>query len=320
MYKDKLNGTIKNREDRIYIYNYGNGVFKVVKGSFNIQSWQKTKSPEELIEHFCDFEDSSFSRFLADSCYKGVTTEKSRSRARRRVFEYAMCNDWQYFYTQTFNKVRVDRFSVEYITKKIHNTFKDYKKRHCPDFKYLLVAELHKNPVGEEEKEMAKKGFYALHLHGLISGIKKGEIYKNDRGYYGIYYFDKALGGSSVSPINNPVASAKYVSKYICKESTQFANGYYYLCSRGLKHADVSRVVLPFDLENWKTFDFCKIYDLDLTSRNFNVINKSQQKDILSLLNALNIDSGVVGSLLDCVKLSFPEAYNKIVNFNERSV
>lgn len=317
-YKSKINTSVSNRENRYYIYNYGNGVFKVVNGSFNIQAWQKTKTPEEIIERFCRFEDNKYAQFLADSGLRGSSSRVAQSRARRRIFEYAMCNEWQYFYTQTFWKKIINRFSIEDITKKIHNTFKDYKKRHCKNFKYLLVAELHKNPVGEEEKEMAKKGFFAIHLHGLLNGINENETYLNDRGYWGIRYFDKALGGSSISPLKNSVAAAKYCTKYICKDSIQFANGYYYLCSRGLNHAEVSRVILPFDLKGWKKFDYCKIFDLDLTSKNFNVISESQRQDIISLLNAMDVDSGCIGWLLDCVKLSFPEAYAKIVNFKEK--
>lgn len=276
------------RENKTFIYDYGDGIYKVVQGNFRQSGW---------------VEDNPTTSHINDILLKNNSSASARSRARSRIFELARCNSWQYFYTQTFNMKLIDRFSIEAITTKIQEKIKYYKKHYNKNFKFLFVCELH--------KKTNEQGQHAIHLHGLIMGLEPKDLLVNKNGYLYIPYFDKALGFNSISIIENLSNCSKYITKYITKDSLQFSNGYYYLCSRGLNRAFVSRVELPQDLHLWKKFNYVKIYDLDLTSNNFNVINENKE-DLLSIFGAKDINTGVVGSIRDCVKLRFQGIYNKL--------
>lgn len=286
------------RKEKIFVYDYGGGLYKLVKGCFRESGW---------------VENNPVTSKINDKFLKGSSSDAARSRARSRVYELAYCNDFEYFYTQTFAMQHVDRFSVEAITNKIQQNFKYFKKKHAPDFQYVLVAELHKNPMTKDALEMKRVGRYALHLHGLIKGVPDKEIYKNDRGYFGVKYFDKSLGGSSISKVKGKDRVSKYILKYITKEAVQFSNKYYYLCSRGLKRAIVSQIELPEPLSHWKKFDYVEIYDLDLNLINSNdsIINECS-KDLISILHAVDVNSSEITPFLDCVKLRFSALYDKL--------
>lgn len=282
------------RDNKTFIYDYGDGIYKVVQGNFRQSGW---------------VEDNPKTSQVNDILLKSSSSASARSRARSRIFELARCNPWQYFYTQTFNMKLIDRFSIEHITNKIQEKIKYYKKHYNKDFKFLFVCELH--------KKTNEEGKHAIHLHGLIMGLKDSDLYINKNGYLYIPYFDKALGFNSISIIENLSNCSKYITKYITKDSLQFSNGYYYLCSRGLNRALVSRVELSQDLNLWKKFDYVKIYDLDLTSKNFNVINENRE-DLLTIFNAKDVNTGIIGSIRDCVKLRFNGIYQKLYEEGEQ--
>lgn len=46
--------------------------------------------------------------------------ENSLSRSRNKVFEYAYCNDWEYFVTMTLDKTKYDRYDLGFKEKKSH--------------------------------------------------------------------------------------------------------------------------------------------------------------------------------------------------------
>lgn len=266
------------REEKIFLYDYGNGYYKLVKGCFRASGW---------------VEDSPIASKVNDKMLSSSSSLASRSRARSRINEIALCNNFEYFFTQTFNIGLVDRFSIDNITEKIQYYFKYYKKNRSRAFKYLIVAEFHKD----------KK---AIHIHGLISGVQKGDLYKNSNGYYSLKFFQDKLGFNSISPIRDNIAISHYITKYITKDNLQFSNRYYYMCSRGLNRASVSRVLLPKDLESWHEFEYVKICNIDLNKieKNDN-IKESERGDIISMICAKDYNNLDNSPILDCVKLRF---------------
>lgn len=86
---------------------------------------------------------------------KGKYTFKilnSLTRSKQKLFDYAMENNFDYFFTGTFNKNRTDyKKMVRYITQMI----RDLRKKGY-DIKYILIPELHADMVN-------------WHLHGLLS-------------------------------------------------------------------------------------------------------------------------------------------------------
>lgn len=85
----------------------------------------------------------------------------SISRSRRKIREYALCNDFEYFVTITINSEKADRFSLtqcqDLLKKKLY-----YFKSRNENFKYILITEKHLNG--------------AFHFHGLMKGINEGDL------------------------------------------------------------------------------------------------------------------------------------------------
>lgn len=185
----------------------------------------------------------------------------SQSRVKRKIREYALCNDWDYFCTFTINSKHCDRFNLQQcqdnLTKIIQQITRAQKNLNLGKVQYLWVTEKHKNG--------------AFHFHGLISNLQLGN-YINDNGYMSNSYFDK-LGYNSFSEIKNNTACANYIMKYITKDSIQNENGSYYFCSNGLKKAEELQVIEPIDFKifmkpNGELFyyenEFCKVCDITI--------------------------------------------------------
>ena len=86
---------------------------------------------------------------------------ESAMRSKKTIRDYALCNDWDYFYTITLDKKNVkDRTSVETNLNKLLKFFDNFKQRKGKDLKYIIVIEHH--------KKLEKNGKHAIHFHGLI--------------------------------------------------------------------------------------------------------------------------------------------------------
>ena len=148
------------------------------------------------------------------------------ARARTRIFEYAICNNFEYFITLTINSDYLDRYDLKEYIKKLGQFIRDYRKKHQVNIQYLLIPEKHENG--------------AWHMHGLIKGIPENHLYVNEHGYLDWSYYKDKFGFCSIGKIKNQEAVSKYITKYIRKS---FDNGKgvtdkeskLYYCSRGLK-------------------------------------------------------------------------------------
>lgn len=83
--------------------------------------------------------------------------ENNLSRSRNKVFEYAYCNDWEYFVTMTLDKEKFDRYDLKAWKKSLTQWIRDYRKKYGCKIQYLLIPERHKDG--------------AWHIHGLLSGL-----------------------------------------------------------------------------------------------------------------------------------------------------
>lgn len=148
------------------------------------------------------------------------------ARARTRVFEYAICNDFDFFITLTINGDKLDRYDIKEYIKKLGQFIRDYRKKYDADIQYLLMPEKHVDG--------------AWHVHGLINGIPEKHLIKNEHGYLDWEYYKKKFGYCSIDRIKNKEAVSKYITKYIRKSFdtnrgiTEKESKLYY-CTRGLK-------------------------------------------------------------------------------------
>lgn len=148
------------------------------------------------------------------------------SRARSKVYEYACCNEWQYFITLTVNGEKLDRSDLKSYHKELTCFLKNKNRRRSTPIRYVLVPELHKD----------KKNW---HMHGLVMGLTSQDLCTNINGYLTWPDYNERFGFCSLSPIKSHQAVSKYILKYIGKGFQERRVGeHLYYCSRGLKTAE----------------------------------------------------------------------------------
>ena len=134
-----------------------------------------------------------------------ATTQKSSSnisRVRRRIEEISLCNKWDYAFTLTIDQKKYNRFELNNFIKSfrkfISNLNTYHHKKELPKIHYLFVLEQHKDG--------------AWHLHGLISGLVKDELYHKDDSF-GWEKYEKKYGVSCLKEISDIHGWSIYLTK-----------------------------------------------------------------------------------------------------------
>ena len=146
---------------------------------------------------------------------KGIEKhEASISRARSVVFQLAMCNSWEYFFTGTLNPEWHDRHNLDRFRSAFAQWIRDQRKKYRSNIRYVFVAERHKDG--------------AWHLHGLLSGIPQDRLSRFVPGIHprrlvdGDYLnwgdYAKKFGFCSLGPVHDEVGCAFYLEKYLTKD------------------------------------------------------------------------------------------------------
>lgn len=202
--------------------------------------------------------------------------ENNISRAKGKVLEYALCNDFEYFVTLTLDSKKMDRSNIDEYIKKLGQYIRNIKKIRGEKIEYILIPEKHAD--GEN-----------WHMHGLIKGLEdlrkyeetenipqrmKDKIIKYREENLNLYEwvgYSKRFGFNCVEPIRNQDACAKYITKYINKNlDTDMGitekNKKKYYASRGLKTSKNIKkgVILTQEIEYDYENEYCKIKWLDM--------------------------------------------------------
>ena len=146
---------------------------------------------------------------------KGITRDDSIKRGIDKIFDIAILNDFDYFITFTLDKKKIDRYDYSLICKKLKVWLSKAVQRQGA--KYLIVPELHDDG--------------AVHFHGLISGnfnlVDSGLVTKKGQAIYNLKNWD--FGFTTCIPLDgNKVATAKYICKYITKDTKPILGNLYY--------------------------------------------------------------------------------------------
>ena len=169
------------------------------------------------------------------------------SRAKNKIFEYAACNEFDYFITLTLNEKKYDRYDLSKYIKDLGQMIRDYRKKTGANIQYLLIPEPHKNG--------------AWHMHGLIKGIPQEDLTKNKNGYLDWSPYSKKFGYCSIDPVRSQEAISKYITKYISKalqaDLKREKEKKLYYVTRGLKTAIKvkegtinGQLTVPYEYEN----------------------------------------------------------------------
>ena len=212
------------------------------------------------------------------------------SRAKSKIFEYAMCNDFDYFMTFTLDKERYDRYDLGKFRKDFDLSIRHYRHNHSIDVQYVTIPETHKDG--------------AWHMHGLLKG-KLDDLFINTNGYLDWRTYAKKFGNISLSPIQFKYRCAKYMTKYISKTMSNTITelgAHLYYASKGLKTAeqivnlDISTLeVNPAEMDfqnrycmikvkdNYDWVDQCESSDKIIVDWNLNEVEPEEQEEIKKL-------------------------------------
>lgn len=148
------------------------------------------------------------------------------SRAKSLIFEYAFCNQWDYFITLTISPDKYDRYNLAAYVKDLGKFLNNYNTNHHSKIQYILIPEQHEDG--------------AWHMHGLISGILPKHLIINEHGYLDWPMYANKFGFCSLDTLHNHEAVSKYITKYVTKEllSRDYGQRTYY-CSKGLQRAEL---------------------------------------------------------------------------------
>lgn len=134
----------------------------------------------------------------------------SCSRSKNQVYRIARSNVWDWFITLTFDRTQTDASDYDTVIQKLQNFLEDARKRKCPDMKYLIVAELHKD----------RKHY---HFHGLLANADNlrfaysgRDDRKSGRCIYNI--LDWTWGYTTATRVGDSARASSYITKYITKD------------------------------------------------------------------------------------------------------
>lgn len=223
-----------------------------------------------------------------DECFYEKSRDKndekmdnSISRSKSKIFEYALCNSFDFFVTLTLDRQKYDRYNLDSYIKALGQFIRNMRRDYGVNIQYLLIPECHIDG--------------AWHIHGLIKDLPieqlkafkiddkiplrlKKMISEGREIYNWIKYADK-FGWVTLERVKSQIAISKYITKYITKDMLDSQktrkNKKLYYCSRGLdkaaiiKEGTMSANTAPA-LEFIKPFenDYLMIYDLNLEQYN----------------------------------------------------
>lgn len=157
-----------------------------------------------------------------------INQKRSIKRAKDKIVELAIMNDFSYFGTITISDEKHDINKPENILNYLLKVIDNFKQRYSKELLYIIVPE-----YGE------KKG--RLHFHFLMKNIPEKYIVFNEHNKLDFPYFRERFGWIQISKIGDTdkdkLKSSVYCSKYITKDNIQI-NSHRYFSSKGLKTAE----------------------------------------------------------------------------------
>lgn len=149
-----------------------------------------------------------------DDSYVQDSLQKSCSRTVKCIYDIARSNKWEWFFTFTFNKEKIDRYNYDACCNAFHNWLCRIRKK-CPDMIYLVVPEQHKDG--------------AFHFHGLFANCMEldfkfsGRYDNKERAVYNIG--DYNWGWTTATRITDFRRASSYLCKYITKNLCAVTRG-----------------------------------------------------------------------------------------------
>lgn len=215
--------------------------------------------------------------------------QSSLNRSKRMIYDYGRSNVWEWFITLTFKRVK--EFTAENYTEcsgKVREWFKNIRKNHCPNIKYLAVPEQHisgawhfhclvsncdeltfEKAVNNQKWRKDENGEYMLDKNGQLVPNKYFGEYLRTSYPDGEYIFNIKQyqnGWSTATKIIDTRKSVSYIVKYITEELTKCTFGKRrYFPSNNLKLPVVTSDLIAPDQLNELLLDIEYCYNCKLS-------------------------------------------------------
>lgn len=222
----------------------------------------------------------------------GERFKQSVARAKRRIFELAICNEFQFFCTFTQDEKKRDRFDLKEFRKDFAQFVRNLNRGRTEDekIKYLLIPEKHKNGAwhmhgllkGLTDKDLRKFSLEETLPYRIRNAIKSGETVYNWETY------SRKFGYFTCTEIKNLSACSRYITKYVTKDmqsNNLEAGAHLFFASQGLKskeillyHYDGKLQIGDWDFENKyvkiKEFRLDDIEDINISVDNLRIVER----------------------------------------------
>lgn len=172
----------------------------------------------------------------------------SLNRSKKKIIDYGRSNVWDWFITLTFDRVQeFNAENLELCKKKVSQWFKDIRKKHCKNIKYLAIPEQHESGAWHFHclvSNCDELDFEVAINHKLYLEDKKGNLILDKYGaripnkYYGkelrisypdgdfIYNIKQYKNGfTTATRITDTKKAVSYIIKYVTKEIVECGFG-----------------------------------------------------------------------------------------------
>lgn len=176
----------------------------------------KKKKPKKILQRI-EFDDGTFiyGEDASEADFNRILSI-SLNRSKQNLIGILRANRWDYFITFTFNPRLVNSDNYYEVCINAHRYMDNLRKNYCPDLKYVLVPELHKD--GEH-----------YHLHGVIGntdGLQLRVSGKTDKHGHIIYNIPSwKYGWNTATEVEHTGKVSNYISKYITKDTEHLLKG-----------------------------------------------------------------------------------------------
>lgn len=174
------------------------------------------------------------------------TRDDSVKRAKEKVFDIAVLNEFDHFITWTLDGEKIDRENPKEVSKKLrvflHNMV---QRQYC---RYLIVPEFHSDGKG-------------IHIHGFVSGdfdyVDSGHVDKQGHTVYNMPQW--SLGWSTAIELyGSRLHTACYITKYVSKDFKKIFGNFYY--AGGGVQRKVPTEYCQLDYESINAKEFSNVY------------------------------------------------------------
>lgn len=197
---------------------YPNGDYDIIAASTEMFDLSpKPKKPKVAKQPKVDVsrETSTENAPPAEAKPKKANLDRARSRARAKVRQLALANEFQWFVTLTLDPAKIDRYDAAEVVRKMSQWCDNRVRR--KGLRYILVPEHHADG--------------AIHFHGFFNGaLEAVESGLTDKRGHKVYNLpDWTLGFTrAVRLYGEYGAAVTYVTKYIGKETEKIGGRWYY--------------------------------------------------------------------------------------------